>query len=408
VKDLFTLQDAARLAGPHTFGLMLKPAGSACNLSCTYCYYLDKGVRQPGGVMSPELLEECIRQYAEACEGEELNFCWHGGEPLLLGIGFFRKALEMQKRYCGGRKICNSLQTNGLLVNTEWCRFFANNGFLIGISLDGPRDIHDAFRVNGRGKPSFDKVMEAVRLFRAYGVEFNTLSVVNSHCEGRGAEIYRFLRDTVKSTHMQFLPAVEMLDKSSEGRPRIAEPGDPSAQVAPWSVSPEGYGRFLCDIFDVWVKTDVGSTFVQMFDATLAGWCGVPPGVCTMAETCGGNLCIERGGDVYACDHLVYPSYLLGNVLEKPLKEIFDSPARVRFALNKRNGLPEECLVCPWYRACHGECPQHRFSPKNYLCEGLRLFFAHVAPSMDIMSSLLERELPPSLIMQNRYLFGIF
>lgn len=381
------------LAGPRRFGIMIKPAGSTCNLDCSYCYYLDKAVQYGGreAVMSPELLEMLVRQYCEACEADELSFCWHGGEPLLLGVDFFRKAMELEAKYSGGRKVNNTIQTNGTLLNAEWCRFFAKNGFLVGISLDGPKDIHDSYRLSKSRKPTFDKVMEAVRLLRVYGVEFNTLSVVSARCEGRGAEIYRFFRDIVKSRYMQFLPAVEhVVDMPGYLRPVIVPPEKEGARLAPWSVSAEGYGKFLCDIFDEWSRQDVGRVFVQMFDATLAGWCGVQPGVCSMGETCGENLTIEHNGDVYCCDHFVYPHYLLGNIREHSLREIFDSAARVQFGLDKRNTLPAECLKCEWYRACHGECPKHRFGQKNYLCDGLRAFYAHVAPAMTAWAASLK------------------
>ena len=396
MNDLFTLQDAVRMSGPRTFNIMIKPTGSSCNLDCSYCYYLDKAVQYGGreAVMSQELLEILIRQYCEACEAEELSFCWHGGEPLLMGIDFFRQAVQLESRYADGRKINNSIQTNGTLINAHWCRFFAKNHFLVGISLDGPKDIHDAFRLSKSRKPTFDKVMEAVRLMRVFGVEFNTLSVVHERCEGRGAEIYRFFRDVVKSKYQQYLPAVEhVVDVPNYHRPVIVPPEREGARLAPWSISAKGYGQFLCDIFDQWSQGDVGRVFVQMFDATLAGWCGVPGGLCSMGETCGDSLTVEHNGDVYCCDHFVYPHYLLGNIREQSLASIFDSAHRVQFGLDKRNSLPAECLKCEWYRVCHGECPKHRFAkgsdgkPKNYLCEGLRAFYAHVAPAMHHMAA---------------------
>ena len=240
MNDLFTLQDAVRMSGPRTFNIMIKPTGSSCNLDCSYCYYLDKAVQYGGreAVMSQELLEILIRQYCEACEAEELSFCWHGGEPLLMGIDFFRQAVQLESRYAGGRKINNSIQTNGTLINPHWCRFFAKNHFLVGISLDGPKDIHDAFRLSKSRKPTFDKVMEAVRLMRVFGVEFNTLSVVHERCEGRGAEIYRFFRDVVKSKYQQYLPAVEhVVDVPNYRRPVIVPPEREGARMSPWSIS---------------------------------------------------------------------------------------------------------------------------------------------------------------------------
>lgn len=410
-KDIFTLADAVKMTGPAAFGTMVKPAGSTCNLDCTYCYYLDKALQYGGrqAVMSDELLEEYIRQYIEANQTDEVSFCWHGGEPLLLGLDYFRRAVALQKQYAAGKTVHNSIQTNGTLVNAEWCRFFAGEGFLVGVSLDGPKDIHDTFRRTRAGGATYDRVMDAVKLFKQYKVEFNTLSVVNSRCEGRGAEVYRFLRDVVKSRYMQFLPAVEhVIDVPSYHRPLIVDPSREGARLAPWSVSSAGYGRFLCDVFDEWVRHDVGTVFVQMFDATLAGWCGVPPGVCSMVETCGENLLVEHNGDVYPCDHFVYPRWLLGNIRQTPLSELFELQRRRDFGLAKRNTLPGECLGCQWYHACHGECPKHRFdagsdgSPKNYLCEGLKAYFSHVAPYMDYMKELLEHHQPPAWVMRWR------
>lgn len=284
-KDIFTFRDAEKQAGPVAFSTMLKPAGSACNLDCHYCYYLDKAVQYGGrqAVMSDELLELYVKQYICANEVDTVQFCWHGGEPLLLGVDFYRRAMEFQRKYADGKRIENTLQTNGTLVDEAWCDLFASNNFLVGVSLDGPEDIHDAFRLTKGGKPTFARVMETVRMFERSGVEFNTLSVVNRRCEGRGAEIYRFFRDTVHSKYMQFLPAVEhVVDKPGFHRPLIVSPDREGARVAEWSVTAEGYGRFLCDVFDQWVVGDVGRYYVQMFDASLAQWCGVQPGVCSM------------------------------------------------------------------------------------------------------------------------------
>ena len=307
-KDIFTFRDAEKQAGPVAFSTMLKPAGSACNLDCHYCYYLDKAVQYGGrqAVMSDELLELYVKQYIEANEVPTVQFCWHGGEPLLLGVDFYRKAMDFQQKYADGKKIENILQTNGTLVDEAWCDLFAGNNFLVGISLDGPQDIHDAFRLTKGGRPTFERVMRTIEMFQRSGVEYNTLSVVNRLCEGRGGEIYRFFRDTVHSRYMQFLPAVEhVVDKPGFHRPLIVSPDREGARLAEWSVTAKGYGEFLCDVFDVWVVSDVGRTFVQMFDATLAQWCGVPPGVCSMGETCGDALVVEHNGDVYSCDHFV-------------------------------------------------------------------------------------------------------
>lgn len=407
-KEIFTLKDAGRLTGPVSFMTMLKPAGSSCNLDCTYCYYLDKAIQYGGKntVMDDSLLELYIKQYIESDESGKVVFCWHGGEPLLLGTAFYRRALSLQEKYADGRTIENTIQTNGILVDSEWCRLFSDNRFLVGISIDGPEDIHDAFRKTKGGAPTFCKVMEAISLFREYGVEFNTLSVVSRQSEGRGGEIYRFLRDKVKSRYMQFLPAVEhVVDRQGVRRPVIVSPETEDAYLAPWSVSASGYGRFLCDMFDEWIIRDVGRVFVQMFDATLAQWCGVQPGVCSMCETCGDALVVERNGDVYSCDHFVYPEYLLGNIRDTALKEIYSSAKRIRFGLDKRNTLPAECLKCRFYFACRGECPKHRFATgddgcrKNSLCEGLYMYFNHAEPYMEYMKGLLAYRQAPSLVM---------
>ena len=389
-KDIFTFRDAEKQTGPVAFSTMLKPAGSACNLDCHYCYYLDKAVQYGGrqAVMSDELLESYVRQYIEANDVPTVTFCWHGGEPLLLGLGFYRKAMALQKKYADGKRIENTLQTNGTLVDGEWCDLFAENNFLVGISLDGPQDIHDAFRVTKGGQPTFERVMRTIGMFRE-----------------RGAEIYRFFRDTVRSRYMQFLPAVEhVVDVEGFHRPLIVAPEREGARLAERSVTAGGYGQFLCDIFDEWVVSDVGQVFVQMFDASLSQWCGVQPGVCSMGETCGDALVVEHNGDVYSCDHFVYPEYKLGNIRETPLVEIYRSKKRRDFGLAKRNALPAECLRCRYYFACRGECPKHRFETgsdgcrKNTLCEGLYHYFRHVEPYMEYMREMLSKEQSPAWV----------
>ncbi len=406
-KDIYTFRDAERDAGPVAFTTMVKPAGSACNLDCNYCYYLDKAVQYGGreAVMSDSLLETYIRQYIEANEVDCVQFCWHGGEPLLLGVDFFRRALALQRKYADGKRIENTLQTNGVLVDAAWCDLFAEGNFLIGISLDGPEHIHDAFRRTRGGGPTFARVMRAIGQFRRTGVEFNTLSVVNKRCEGHGAAIYRFLRDEVQSRYMQFLPAVEhVVDRPDFHRPVIVPPETEGARLAAWSVSARGYGDFLCDVFDEWVVGDVGRLFVQLFDATLARWCGMQPGLCSLGETCGDALVVEHNGDVYSCDHFVYPDYLLGNIRTTTLAEIYRSRRRRDFGLAKRNALPAECLRCRYWFACNGECPKHRFEPtadgcrKNTLCEGLHHWFRHAEPYMDYIRELLRREQSPSWV----------
>ncbi len=406
-KAIYTFQDAVKRSAPTAFTTMIKPAGSTCNLDCHYCYYLDKALQYGGkqAVMNDEMLEMYIKQYIEANDVPDVMFCWHGGEPLLLGVDFYRKAMEYQKRYGEDRKILNTLQTNGMLLTQEWCDFFVEFNFLVGVSLDGPKDIHDSFRLTKNQQPTFDKVMEGVRLMAKSGVEFNTLSVVNHLCEGRGAEIYQFFK-SIGSRYMQFLPAVEhVIDKEGYHRPLIVSPDAENARIAEWSVTPKGYGKFLIDIFDQWVINDVGTYYVQMFDATLANTCGATPGVCSMCETCGDALIVEHNGDVYSCDHFVYPEYLLGNIGETHLLDIYNSRQRIDFGLAKRNGLAAECLKCKYYTVCRGECPKHRFDTgkdgfrKSTLCEGLKNYFRHVEPYMEFMRDQLAKQQAPAWVM---------
>jgi len=402
-----TFGDAIKSSRPTAFSTMIKPAGSLCNLDCHYCYYLDKAEiydnRQP--LMSIDLLEEYIQQYIEGNDVPLVTFCWHGGEPLLIGLDFYRKAVEFQKKYKGEKQIDNALQTNGMLITREWCEFFRDNKFLIGVSIDGPKDIHDAFRLDKGGHPTFDKIMAGVEMMARIGVDYNTLSTVNRMSERRGAEVYRFLK-SLGSRFMQFLPVVEhVVDLPGGARPRIVPPGYPGARRAEWGVTGEGYGRFMIDIFDEWVIQDVGSYFVQLFDVALAQWVGVSPGLCSFSETCGDALIVEHNGDVYSCDHYVYPQYRLGNLAEEGLLELFKSKEQFRFGINKRNTLPAECLRCKWYFACRGECPKHRFDEaangeknKNTLCEGYRAFFAHVDPYMQQMAEYLTNKQPAALV----------
>ena len=406
---------------PTAFTTMIKPVGSACNLDCDYCYYLGKadlyGGHQPK--MSEELLERYISQYIEAVQIPMVTFCWHGGEPLLAGLDFYEKAVALQNKYKGNKQIENSLQTNGLLMNAEWCDFFRCNNFLIGISLDGPKDIHDAYRHDRGGHPTFDRVMRAVEMMAVNGVEYNTLSTINDRCAGRGSEVYAFMRSISK--YMQFLPVVEMVENaalrverkpcdrlqpndsinhqpSAINRPAIVPPGTPSAQLAPWSITSKAFGRFMCDIFNEWVINDVGERFVQLFDITLAQWCGVQPSLCSFCPTCGDGLVVEHNGDVYMCDHFVYPEYRLGNIETEHLRDLQRKPELFRFGIEKRNSLPTDCRRCEFLFACRGECPKHRFATTrrgerglNTLCEGYKHFFSYTAPYMERMRDLLAQ-----------------
>lgn len=396
-----SLNDAVRLSGPASFNIMLKPAGSSCNLNCKYCYYLDKadiyGRREP--VMSEGMLETVVKEYIAANEVGEVTFNWHGGEPLLLGLDFYRKALEFEQKYSNGKKINNTIQTNGVLIDRAWAEFFREHRFLVGVSIDGPREVHDRYRKDKGGLPTFDRVLRGLELLRACGVEFNTMSTINKASEGKGLEVYRFLK-AAGTRYMQFMPVVEHVRDG-----RIVDPSEPGAQIAPWSISDIAFGRFLCDIFDEWVRQDVSRVFVGQFDAALACWCGVSPGICVFSETCGGNSIIEHNGDLYPCDHFVYPKYRLGNIEERSIREMMSSDAQVRFGIDKRNTLPSACRKCKWLFACHGECPKHRFNRTergetglNALCDGYKLFFSHIAPYMDYMKGLLLQGLSPASV----------
>lgn len=397
IKETLTLEDARRLNGPRAFNLMVKPVGSVCNLDCAYCYYLDKaeiyGGREPK--MGLEELERLTKRYIESCGIPMAHFIWHGGEPLLAGLDFFRKAVEFQKKYSGGKEIQNTIQTNGVLLSDEWAKFFKDNGFLVGISIDGPSEVHDAFRKTRGGGTTLEKVLRGVEILNRNHVEYNILATVNKASEGRGREVYRFLK-SVGTRFIQFSPVVEHVVRTLDGRPRIVDPSVAGAELAPWSVSAEGFGAFLCDVFAEWVNGDIGEIFVNYFDATLANWCCVAPGICAFAQTCGDNSIVEHNGDVYSCDHFVYPEYRLGNIFENSLPEMMDSPAQVSFGISKRNALPDKCLRCEFLRLCNGGCPKHRFNVTekgqpglNVLCEGYRKFFAYSAPMMEEMKKIM-------------------
>lgn len=397
----FSYEDIVKRNERRGFTSMVKPVGSLCNMRCKYCYYLDKAAlydyRQPQ--MDEALLENYIRANIEGNNSPVIAFAWHGGEPLLAGKEFFRKAVALQQRYAEGRTVENSIQTNGLLVDDEWCAIFRDNNFLVGVSIDGPESIHDAHRVDAGGNPTFARVMKGIERLYRNRVEYNTLTTINIHSEGRGAEVYNFLRQI--SVFMQFLPVAELL---CDGR--VQSPENQGADIAPWSVSAKGFGQFMCDIFDVWVKNDVGRRYVQLFDATLALMVGVQPSVCSLCETCGSGLTVEHNGDVYCCDHFVYPEYKIGNIHTDRLADLAYCDRQFEFGVAKRALLPRECRHCKFYNLCHGECPKHRFicdntgeCGKNYLCDGYRMFYEHTAADMERMKQLILDGKPASEIM---------
>lgn len=388
--------------------VMAKPAGSLCNLACTYCYYLEKkelysSTPQSRQVMSDELLEHYIKEYIGSQSTEEVVFTWHGGEALLRPLSFYKRAVELQRRYARGHRVINTLQTNGTLLNEEWCRFFKSNNFLIGISVDGEQRYHDAFRKTPSGRPSFDRVMRGVRLLQKHRVDFNALAVVNSLNADDPEGFYRFFK-SIDCHYIQFAPIVERYHKDGS----LATPGreDSESELSTFSVSPEQWGDFLCRLFDVWVRDGVGEYFIQIFDATLANWVGVKPGVCTMAKYCGHAGVMEYNGDVYSCDHFVFPEYKLGNIESQTLIEMMYNPRQQTFGRDKYDKLPRQCRECEYLFACWGECPKNRFvrdeygeEGLNYLCKGFYRFFDHVAPYMDFMRAQLDREQPPAAIM---------
>lgn len=396
------------------FHLMTKPMGSRCNLDCTYCFYLEKEkLYSPAGGMrmTPEVLEAYVRDYIAAQPGPVVSFAWQGGEPTLLGVDFFRAAVALQTRYAQGKTIENAFQTNGVLLDDDWGLFLAQNRFLVGISLDGPAHLHDSYRVDKGGQPTFDKVMAGLEVLKKHGVEFNTLTTVHRKNARQALEVYRFLRN-VGSGYMQFIPIVERNAANSQNGLWLAPPPDHEdaaaldSQVTPWSVRPGEYGAFLIQIFDEWVRHDVGRVFVQQFDAALANWAGQPSGVCVFSENCGRALAIEHNGDIYSCDHYVYPRYKLGNMMNTSLAGLVDSPQQTAFGLAKSASLPRYCRECPVRFACHGECPKHRFltTPDgepglNYLCSGYKKFFTHVDAPMRTMASLHALGRAPADIM---------
>ena len=384
------------LNAPPAFHLLAKPSGSACNLDCAYCFFLDKELLYPGSKfrMSEAMLEQYIRQLIESHQADTVNIAWQGGEPTLMGLDFYRRAMSLAEKYRRpGMTFLHTMQTNGTLLDDEWAAFFKEHGFLIGISLDGPRELHDVYRLDKGGKPTFDKVMRGVRLLQKHGVEFNVLTTVNRVNGDYPLEVYRFLRDEVGADWMQFIPVVERIN--ADGL-RLYQEG---TNVSERSALPEQFGRFLCLIFDEWVRHDVGRIFVQTFEATLRNWLGMPSsGMCVFNETCGTGLAIEHNGDLYSCDHFVEPRYLLGNIQESHMIELLASPQQLKFGADKRDSLPRYCRECDVRFACHGECPKNRFieTPDgepglNYLCAGFKEFFHYVSFPMKLMAGLIRR-----------------
>ncbi|MEE2659822.1 MAG: anaerobic sulfatase-maturation protein [Candidatus Latescibacterota bacterium] len=398
---------------PAACHVMAKPSGSVCNIDCKYCFYLEKEKLYPDAKkswrMGDEVLELYVKQYIDAQDVPAVNFAWQGGEPTLLGVDFFRRAVELQKNYANGKTITNAFQTNGILLNDEWGEFLADNDFLIGLSIDGPEHFHDRYRVDKGQKPTFSRVMAGLEVLKKHKVEFNTLTVLQNHNADHPLEVYRFLKE-IGSGFMQFIPIVERLSGDGgglDGLELIAPWYEGDAKITKWSVGSAQYGLFLCRVFDEWVRNDVGEVFVQIFDVSLGSWFGQDASLCIFAETCGSALVIEHNGDLYSCDHFVYPEHNLGNVREQTIRDMVASPQQLKFGQDKADTLPRYCRECDFRFACNGGCPKHRFEPTphgeeglNYLCKGYKMYFAHVAPYMEYMANEMRYNRPASGVMK--------
>jgi uncharacterized protein len=403
----------------RAFHIMTKPSGAICNLDCKYCYFLSKEMMYPGSRfrMADELLETFVRQYIESQQAPEVTFAWQGGEPTLMGVEFFRRVLHYQEKYSRpGMTIHNTLQTNGTLLDDTWCQFFKKHNFLIGISIDGPQALHDAYRVNKGGAGSFAQVMRGWQLLYDHGVEYNVLCTVHAANQDYPLQVYRFFRDELKTQFIQFIPIVERTttqilpladvgwrERDGGERPLYTQSGN---QVTDRSVNATKYGSFLTTIFDEWVRHDVGQIYVQMFDVALGAWLGEPGSLCIFAPTCGRALALEHNGDLFSCDHFVEPDYLLGNIQSDHMLELVASAKQQKFGSDKQTTLPSYCRQCEVRFACHGGCPKNRFilTPDgkpglNYLCAGYKAFFNHVDGPMRIMAGLIQQQRPPAQIM---------
>lgn len=397
----------------RSFSVMVKTAGPVCNLDCDYCYYLEKDALYPGKKfnlssfrMNEEVLEKLIRDFITSQPQQTIEFVWHGGEPTLLGIEYFRKALTLQKKYAGEKEILNSFQTNGTLITDEWAEFLAENHFLCGLSIDGPKKFHDNHRRFPNGQGSWEKVVECARLFRKHGVEFNTMSVVNASNSKEPATVYEFLK-SIGSRFMQFTPIAERIALDPANPLSIVDNRyNKATAVMEENVSATDWGNFLCRIFDIWVKNDVGTYFVNYFDNTLAAYAGQYPSLCSMAPYCGCSLAVEHNGDVYTCDHFVFEDYKLGNIFEKNIAEMAKSDQQLFFEQRKQDTLSRQCRNCPFIKACGGDCPKNRFVKNedresvSCLCEGFRMFFNHTRKHFEFMANELKHQRPPANVMK--------
>lgn len=398
------------LAFSRPMYVMLKPSGSLCNLRCKYCYYLEKKhlyTDVKNHIITDTLLEKFVKEYIEAQTTPSVLFTWHGGETLMRPLSFYKRAMELQQRYARGRRIDNCIQTNATLLNDEWCKFFKENNWLVGVSIDGPQEFHDEYRKTTGGRPTFLQVMKGINLLNKHGVEWNALAVVNDFNADYPLDFYHFFKE-IGCRYIQFTPIVERLVNRTDGLTLAPGMQGDSQGVTDFSITAEQWGNFLCTIFDEWVKNDVGEYFIQLFDATLANWVGQAPGICTMAKECGHAGVMEFNGDVYSCDHFVYPEHKLGNLHDKTITEMMYSDQQKEFSKMKHQMLPQQCRECNYLFACHGECPKNRFINDkygnyglNYLCSGYYKFFKHVTPYMDFMKGELEAGRPPANVMNS-------
>jgi uncharacterized protein len=403
--------------GPRRFHCMIKPVGSACNLNCSYCFYLSKETLPNGpgvGRMSEDVLEQFIRQYIAGATGEEVVFSWQGGEPTLLGLEFFRRVVAIEQKHAKpGQRIENDLQTNGTLITEEWCEFLKEHRFLVGLSIDGPRECHDKYRVTKGGEPTFNEVFNTAKLLKRYGVPFNTLTCVNRFNARKPLDVYRFLRREVGSTYLQFIPIVEYkeFEKTAphkwnndalpkDGDPEV-RPGHPNSIVTDWSVDPDDWGYFLCKAFDEWLSRDVGKVLVNHFETLVSQHLGRGSQLCVYNEFCGKGVAVEHDGSVYACDHYVYPEYRLGNIKDSQLDKMVFSRTQVKFGYAKNETLPQYCRQCAYLTDCWGECPKNRIIRTadgepglNYLCRGFKRYFTHAIPEVErIVARMREQPL---------------
>ncbi|MFA0088701.1 anaerobic sulfatase maturase [Vibrio sp. 10N.261.51.F12] len=385
----------------NKFQALAKPIGALCNIDCTYCYYLDKQQlldysSQPESVMSHERLETYIRQYIEGQNTAEIVFSWHGGEPTLLGVEYFEKVVELQKRFCPPHSsISNDLQTNATLLTSRWCAFFKRHNFIIGVSIDGPESLHNHYRTNKAGRGTFDKTMRGIRLLQEHQVNFATLTCINNLTGSQPLEVYRFLRDEVRSPQMQFIPVVDKVSAPTNNQWLKWDSMNiipVKTAVEPWSISADQWGAFLITIFDEWFHNDFGKVMIPYFENFVGVWMGKSSTMCTLSEICGKGLAIEPNGEVYSCDHYVYPEFSIGNIHQTELKKLAFSSKQQQFGFAKRKSLPNQCKQCPYLFACHGECPKNRIAYTkqgqpglNYLCDGWIVFFKHIDPVLSLL-----------------------